>query len=120
MSYHATPVRSFAFLLAVCVVFERTGSAVECMHGCRSATTVSAGHIHADGFVLLMLLQILHILSFMAPDVHQCVSLGPGGYPDIKPAVLNSDPDTWPLPAAAPMELEGQQQNQNQNQQQNH
>eukprot|EP00983_Pelagomonas_calceolata_P128047 1161471-Pelagomonas_calceolata.AAC.2 len=44
--------------------------------------------------------QVLHIISLMAPaNVPQCVSYGePEAYPDILPALLESDPSTWPDP----------------------
>lgn len=90
----------------------------------QQAVQDASGPSMAQHFAELPEHLVLHILSFMAPDVRQCVSLGRQGCPDIKPAVLNSDPSTWPAPAATPAEMDGQQQqnqqaNQNQNQPQN-
>jgi hypothetical protein len=48
--------------------------------------------------------QVLHMISFMTPPyIPQCVSrAAPDGYPDILPALLESDPATWPAPPSHP------------------
>ena len=56
------------------------------------------------GLSLLSTELVLHILSLAAPSLRQCITLGPGGHPDVLPALLPSDPATWgpPPPPQAP------------------
>ena len=61
------------------------------------------------GLSLLSTELVLHILSLAAPSLRQCITLGPGGHPDVLPALLPSDPATWgpppPPPQAPPAPL---------------
>jgi hypothetical protein len=38
---------------------------------------------------------IIYIMSLAAPLFYQCISLGMGGHPDIKPALLPMAPNMW-------------------------
>jgi len=59
---------------------------------------------------------VLYILELSAPkDVQQCISRGPAeAHPDIQPALVLSDPDTWPAVPQPPQEVAQQQQQQQQ------
>jgi hypothetical protein len=48
------------------------------------------------GLALLSADLVVHVLSFAAPVQRQCITMAEGGHPDVLPALLPSDPATWP------------------------
>ena len=62
-------------------------------HPCAMPVTSSLRLFHLAKLPLEI---VMHILSFCAPPQSQCISNHPGGVTDILPALLPSDPATWP------------------------